>query len=157
MCKQTNVLMNQSLLNNQQVVLFRRVSCDRVEHQFQRRSKINTRAANCNNNKNEWMRCKTKMEKQFCTSIWRWFTVLWLIECMKIIDCIDHSIVCGFFRAVLTLHLTFQFAYQFSLFFSRSKMTVSFEEPTPVQKYYKGKTIFITGGSGFMGKVSSIV
>lgn len=26
---------------------------------------------------------------------------------------------------------------------------------TPIQEFYKGKTIFITGGSGFMGKVSS--
>lgn len=25
---------------------------------------------------------------------------------------------------------------------------------TPIQQFYKGKTIFITGGSGFMGKVS---
>lgn len=25
---------------------------------------------------------------------------------------------------------------------------------TPVQEFYKGKTIFVTGGSGFMGKVS---
>ena len=24
---------------------------------------------------------------------------------------------------------------------------------TPIQKYYDGKTIFVTGGSGFMGKV----
>lgn len=27
------------------------------------------------------------------------------------------------------------------------------EELTPIQELYKGKTIFITGGSGFMGKV----
>lgn len=27
------------------------------------------------------------------------------------------------------------------------------DEKTPIQKYYAGKTIFITGGSGFMGKV----
>lgn len=26
-------------------------------------------------------------------------------------------------------------------------------ELTPVQEYYKGKTVFITGASGFMGKV----
>lgn len=26
-------------------------------------------------------------------------------------------------------------------------------ELTPVQQYYKGKTVFITGASGFMGKV----
>lgn len=28
------------------------------------------------------------------------------------------------------------------------------EDKTPIQEYYKGKTIFITGGSGFMGKVA---
>lgn len=27
------------------------------------------------------------------------------------------------------------------------------EQLTPIQELYKGKTIFITGGSGFMGKV----
>lgn len=27
------------------------------------------------------------------------------------------------------------------------------EDPTPIQEFYKGKTVFITGGSGFMGKV----
>lgn len=26
-------------------------------------------------------------------------------------------------------------------------------ELTPVQEYYKGKTVFVTGASGFMGKV----
>lgn len=30
-----------------------------------------------------------------------------------------------------------------------------FNKLTPVQEFYKGKTIFITGGSGFMGKVSA--
>lgn len=32
---------------------------------------------------------------------------------------------------------------------------MSEEQLTPIQEFYKGKTIFITGGSGFMGKVSS--
>lgn len=30
------------------------------------------------------------------------------------------------------------------------------EQLTPIQELYKGKTIFITGGSGFMGKVKII-
>lgn len=30
------------------------------------------------------------------------------------------------------------------------------DQLSPIQELYKGKTIFITGGSGFMGKVSSL-
>lgn len=47
--------------------------------------------------------------------------------------------------------LTFFFA-ALSVSFN-SKMSES-NKLTPVQEFYKGKTLFITGGSGFMGKVS---
>lgn len=31
------------------------------------------------------------------------------------------------------------------------------DSETTVQKYYNGKSIFITGGSGFMGKVKFLI
>lgn len=44
---------------------------------------------------------------------------------------------------------------QLWLIFYCSKMQP--EQLTPVQEFYKGKTIFITGASGFMGKVCTCV
>lgn len=33
------------------------------------------------------------------------------------------------------------------------KILLNMEQLTPVQRFYEGKTVFITGASGFMGKV----
>lgn len=53
---------------------------------------------------------------------------------------------------IITIHFVVWWCFVVVFFSLQIKMSQN-EQLTPVQEFYKGKTIFITGASGFMGKV----